>query len=627
MLQNIRDNSQGLMAKIIIGFVIITFALFGAEAIFQNIASSNDVATVDGEEITESRLQQAMFLQKRQMLSQMGENADPSQIDDDMVRQPALKSLIDQTVLLNEARDSDIVASQTYINQQITENPSFQQDGKFSPELYQSLLRSSGFSPKMYMQLLKDELTIQQLSAGIASSAFITEKELEATHALLQQKRDVAYVTLSKDAYEKGIEVSDAEIDAYYNDNEQNYYTKETVEAEYLELKLSEFYQPVDAALVKEQYEADLAAFEPVIEKRVSHIMLELNDETTKEAAVDTLNNLKAKVTTADSFAELAKAESEDLGSKEMGGDLGFTKGDTFPENFESAIADLKKGDVSEPFETDQGVHIVMVTELTESEFDSFDVASKRIEERIQRQQAEPLYLEAIEQLGDLTYTSDSLTDAAQALSLKVATTNPIERQVPSGIANDPKVMKALYSDDVLKEKNNSQVIELSDANAMVVRIGKHNLPKLKPLAEVKADVIAKVKMTKAQEQMKSKIDSLIADVKTGKSLASLAKNASLNYELKAGVKRQGGELGFELQQAAFELPDPGAGATMIDSVTLANGDMQLFTVSNVSASNSDEDKMQQQAIKQFIAQSIGMETFTAYKAFLDEKADISIRQ
>lgn len=627
MLQNIRDNSQGLVAKIIIGFVIITFALFGAEAIFQNIASSNDVATVDGEEITESRLQQAMFLQKRQMLSQMGENADPSLIDDNMVREPALKSLIDQTVLLNEARESEIVASQTYINQQITENPSFQENGQFSPELYQSLLRSSGFSPKMYMQLLKDELTIKQLSAGIASSAFITERELEATHALLQQKRDVAYITLSKSDYEKGIDVTDAEAEAYYNDNEQKYYTKESVEAEYIELKLSDFYQPVETDLVKEQYDADLAAFEPVVEKRVSHIMLELNDDSNKQEAIDTLNNLKTKISSPEEFASLAKTESEDLGSKEMGGDLGFTKGDTFPESFETAIVDLKKGEISAPFETDQGVHIVMVTELTETEFDSFDVASKRIEERIQRQQAEPLYLEAIEQLGDLTYTSNGLEDAAQALSLKVATTAPIQRQAPSGIATDPKVMKALYSDDVLKEKNNSQVIELSDTDAIVVRVGKHNLPKLKALAEVKDDVVIQVKTAKAQEQMKAKIDSLMSEVKAGKSLASLAKAASLSYESKVGVKRQGGDLSFELQQAAFELPDPGAGVTMIDSVTLANGDMKLFTVSNVSSSSSDEDKLQQQAMKQFIAQSIGMETFAAYKAFLDEKADIEIRQ
>jgi peptidyl-prolyl cis-trans isomerase D len=624
MLQNIRDNMQGLVARVIIGLVIVTFALFGADAIVR-YSGSNHVAEVNGEKISEGDLQQAIILQKRQILSQMGENADPAMLEDSVLRQPALDSLVNQRVLLSEAERASIKVSDTIVNAKILQNPSFQEDGVFSKDLYQVILRSNGFTPKMYKDLLSDELTIQQLNSGLVDGAFVTARELDITNAITLQERDIRYITLSMAAFAKGLEVSDQLLKEYYEANQEKFYTPESVVAEYLELNLEDFFVPVEESVLQEQYELDAAGFESVTERRVSHILLEIDDDTTEEQAKAKLAEIRARVEAGDKFSELAKSESEDLGSRESGGDLGFTKGDTFPASFEVAISNLEKGELSEVFTTDGGAHLVQVTELTRTEFDSFEDAKEKIKTRLQKQAAESVYLAKLEQLGDLTYTASDLGEAAEALEMQIQTSGKIEREGFEGIASDARVLSALYSAEVLKDKNNSNVIELSDTHAMVVRVKQHYTPELKAFDLVKADIEKTVRSELAEKKMAVQVDALLADLKSGAKLEGLAKASNLDWSLKLAAKRNDADVPGKLLQAAFEIPDPGKDVTVVSEVQLTNGDKVVYTVNNVTPGSAEGQEYQSAALKNYLARAVGVETLDAYREYLKGESDIDV--
>ena len=222
MLQNIRNNIQGTAAKVIIAIIIVPFALFGIDSLFSSSAPSS-AAVVNGEEISEAELQQAITLQKRRLLSMMGDQIDPAMLDDSILRKPALNTLIKQQLLLQAAQAEDIEISNAQLNATIAAMPQFEEDGRFSQERYEQVLRMQGYNSSFFKQLLKSDLTIQQLSTAVAGSAFISDAELSRSVGLLYESRDFHYINVPLANYSKDISVSDAEVASYYADNSESF--------------------------------------------------------------------------------------------------------------------------------------------------------------------------------------------------------------------------------------------------------------------------------------------------------------------------------------------------------------------------------------------------------------------
>ena len=261
MLQKIRSNLQGVVAYLIVGFLVLVFALWGVEAFFLG-ESSVDVAEVNGETISELELNQAIYRQRQQLLARMGDQADPSQIDETMLRGPVLQELIGQRLLRQQALANDLVVSEAMANQHIRQRPEFQIDGVFSQERFDALVRANAMTPAKYRAVLIDDLQINQMLTGLAGSALVTERELEMMFAVMEQKRDIETAVLRAELGRKQVELDEGEADTYYREHGDEFLTEEQIQVEFIEMRLADFYPEVDEQSIVAAYEASIAQLE-----------------------------------------------------------------------------------------------------------------------------------------------------------------------------------------------------------------------------------------------------------------------------------------------------------------------------------------------------------------------------
>src|SRR5690606_1888072 len=335
MLQNIRDNAQGTIAKIIVALIAITFALFGVESIVGGMQGEPEVAVVDGEEITESQYARAVEQRRRQILSQMGPQADASAIDENLLRQAVLEGLIEEQVLMNAADEKKLVIANAVIDQYIRSLPVFQQNGRFSQEAYVATLRGAGILPLEFRQSLVRELLLQQDREAIRQTAFVTGSEFARLVGLDRQTRDFAYLTIPAAEFESQVEVSDEEVQDFYQANQDEFRLPERVVLEYVEVDRASL---ASQAEVTEQelaarYEQAVAELHRQEERNAAHILVEVSGDQDREEALAQIKQIQEELAAGADFGELAKKYSQDLGSANDGGALGYvTPGIFVPE-------------------------------------------------------------------------------------------------------------------------------------------------------------------------------------------------------------------------------------------------------------------------------------------------------
>lgn len=623
MLQNIRDNVQGTVAKVIIAFIIVSFAIFGIETLF-GVGGPPKVAEVNGDPITEQELQQAIELQKRQLIAMMGENIQPAMLDDNNLRGPALEALITQHLLQQAASGLKLRLPDQAVDQTILSMPQFQEDGKFSPDRYQALLRNQGYTPAYFKQLLQQELLINQLQSGVVDSDFVTEAELKAVAGLLQQQRTFDYVLIPAAALAAKIEPADADIDAYYKEHQDQFLSQERVKVEYIDLRESDFHPALDEAAVRAEYERELADFHAATERQAAHILIETNDQRNDEQAKALAESVAQKIAAGEDFAALAKQYSDDLGSKNSGGDLGTTTGDTFPSEFEAALAKLAVGAVSAPVKTDAGYHVIKLVRQEQSKAPSFEERREAISQRLQQAEAQPKLVQAVEKLRDLVFNSDGLRGPAESLQVKVQESEWFSRDGAPAPLSDPKLIAAAFSDDVLKDHNNSDVIELAPDHYVVLRMKEHQPAAPRALAEVKPAIVELLKRQQAAAEGHKIAEQLAAKVREGGDLAKLAEAGGYQAQHVANASRSSGTASGELLRAAFAVAKPGNDQPALNIVNLDNGDVALVRLQAVNAGTLESlNTAQQQALTAQLARSEGSAGFAAFMQRLKGEADI----
>lgn len=558
MLQTIRDNVQGWAAKIIIAIIIVPFALFGIDSLFG--ANPNPpVAEINGEEISEMELQRAMALQKRRLLNIMGQNIDPSILEDSVLRQPSLNALIEQKLLLQSAGERGLAISDAQLNQAIVQMPQFQVDGQFSNERYQQMLRVQGYTSSFFKELLASELLLNQLQSGVAGSAFVTPKELEQAARLLEEKRSFNYLEVPLSRFEASVDVSEAELQAYYDANKSRYVTQEKVKLNYIDLHLEDFFQPVDEQTIRAEYEREIAAIERETSRRAAHILLETGESRNLEQARSEAKALIQQLEQGADFAELARSQSDDIGSSELGGDLGYTSGDAFPDAFEAALASLEEGEVSDPVVTDAGVHLIKLLEVSRTEVPDFEQRRDEIARRLQEQNAEPLLLKKAESLRDLVFNAEDLEGPAEELALNLSQTDWLSRDA-EWLSTAP-LRDAAFSEELTEQGLNSEVFELSNRHYRVIRVDQYLSPQQQPLAEVAGSIEAILKQSKAAEQARDFALQLQAELNEGAQVDALAEQHDLEWQAIVRETRQQARTEESIRQAAFALPKAGSTA------------------------------------------------------------------
>ncbi len=615
MLQNIRDNSQGWIAKTIIGIIVVLLALTGFDAIFNAASNSQTAAEVNGEEISRYDLDQAMNMQRRQLAQQLGSDFDPSMLDERLLRNAALGSLIDRMLLLQSAKSADFAFSREALDQLILQTPEFQVDGVFNAARFDQVLQQMGYSRVQFRQLLEQEMLIGQLRAGISGTGFVTDQQVENFARLEMQTRD--FDTLTVPARSDTIEVSDEQISEYYEANADRFRTPEQVIVEYVELKKESFFDQVEVSDEELQalYQKQIANLAE--QRRAAHILIETGAESGDDEAKAKIDEIAARVKGGEDFSAVAKEVSQDPGSANEGGDLGFAGPGVYDPAFEEALYALKEGEVSAPVRSEFGWHIIKLLGVQSPELPSLESMRPELVRELKAQQVEQRFVEVSKQLEDSAFEASDLAQPAQELGLMVQTTEPFGRDGGQGIAANRQVVQAAFSDEVLVDGANSSVIELDPDTSIALRVKEHLQPAAIPLADVRDDIVEQLQQSLAAERAREKGEQLLADLRNGE-------QADGQWQtIEAAGRSQEGVAPALLQQV-FRMPRPAEqGKPSYAGVALSNGDYAVVRLNGVNepeASLSDEEKLN---FRRFLASRMGQQDFAAFRQKLQAQAEI----
>jgi peptidyl-prolyl cis-trans isomerase D len=546
------------------------------------------VATVNGIEITERDLDRRYQETRMRLRDQLGAAYRPELFDEKTMRAQVLDSMIQENLLLQVSRDMGLRASDQELRAAIISNPAFQKDGQFDKATYDRMLELQGMVGPQYEEGLRQRIVGTQLERAVAASGFVTEAELAEAVRIERQQREVAFVRVPKAVFMGDEPLPEEDIARYYQTHQERYQVPERVKLRYLVLNATEIddARSVDDAELRRRYEEEIERFREPEQRRARHILVtagaDANEETAAEARAR-IEEIRDRILAGEDFAALAEELSDDPGSAAQGGDLGLFGRGLMDPAFDQAVFALIEGELSEPIRTQFGYHLIEVTEIQPGSVKPFEEVRDRLLEEVAKTSAEGLYYDWAERLANLTYENpDSLEPAAEALGMGIRTSDWITRGGGEGILANPKVAAAAFSDVVLKEGLNSDLIEPERdvLQAVVLRVLEHEEAAPKPLEEVRDQVEEALRSERAAEAAKAAADELLSRVKGGEEVGL----DSTGYEVtQAGlIGRDAAQVPAGVRELAFKLPPPGEDGASFGTLTLADGDAALVNVTRV---------------------------------------------
>ena len=587
MLQRMRDGAQSIGAKILVGIIVLVLTVFGFGAFNLFAVGEPVAATVHGEDITEAALGVEMQRRRREILRQMGEQADPSLIDDGLLRASTLSLLIDRSLLRQMAGDLGLAASAARLNRDILANPDFQVEGGFDEDLFRAVLANAGFSPASYQDELALNTLVVQVAEGLGDTGAPTAREVRQAASLFMQRRDVAYLPFRAADFAADIEVSDEDVAAYYDYNIDRYLTPEAADLEYVVLALDELAdgtavtdEDIRAAFEAEQ--RDRQEQGDAARRRGAHILLEVSDARSEEEAIALLTDVRSEIEAGASFEEKARELSEDAGSAANGGDLGLAGRDVFVPAFEQALWALDPGQLSEPVVTQFGVHLIQLLEVEEVEPPTLEEARERLAAAIRRDRARTVFDERLRQMDEIAFEEpETLEGVSAALELPIERVAGITRDAGTDLFVDRALREAIFEPDVLVEGYNSPAIRTGDA-AVVARVAVRHPAAEIPLDEAGPDIREQIVSERAADAAQRAATAALQRTTDGEPVAAIAAEHGLSWTVLEAVTAS--EAGFPaaVRTAAFDLALAAPGRRAATSVELPEGGHAVVTVTRV---------------------------------------------
>jgi len=620
-IEAIRSSTQGLIAKMIVGAIIIVFALFGFGSITTFLAPVPKVASVGGNDVTQQEMELAVERSRQVML------ARGLPVEEDRLRSGVLDSLINRQVLINQANDLDLAFSDASTDKQILTTEAFQVEGQFDAERFRQIIRNMGYQPLSYRQELQTDMKVQQLTAALSQTAFLTEKEARGISSLAQQVRDLAYVLITRDKLRDSITTTPAQLEDYYNANLSDFQTDETVDLSYIELRKDSLLSEVEVneVEIRAQYEDRSTSYTRAERRRSSHILVAISDEVTGAQAKAKADDLHRKVLAGESFETLAKEHSDDPGSAVNGGDLGFQDAGVFVPEFEATLANLSDGDVSTPVLSDFGYHIIKLTGVEVATVTPFEEVRDRIDADVREIKAEDLFVERSARLAEIAFEAPDLRDPSVSLDLTIKTTGHVGRNNAHPVAGAPAVMEAAYLPDLLTDGNNSNLIEITPDHHVVVRVTGHSPSVQRSLAEVEALIADRIRDEKAADDALAQAVEIERMLKSGSITRFVADQFGVEWKVIAGATRSQGGVDRQVIERAFQLARPAEGRKSVGHIGLANGDAAVVTVTGIQSTDPVSVPWTElQTLARALASRSGANDRTEYQADIVTQADVS---
>ena len=632
MLQAIRERAQGWIAWVIVILISIPFALWGIQSYIGGGAESI-VASVNGEDITERELNRRFQDFRNELRERLGGAYRPELFDDAKLRQEVLEDMIRNNLILHASINMGLHAGDQQVRAAILAVPAFRRDGNFDKESYERTLRYQGLSPEEFERRVRGSLMTSQLSQVVSSSEITTDKELRDAVQLRRQQRHISFFIVPQQRFQSQDPIDSAEVDVYYQGRQEEFRSPEQVKLEYLVLdqnSISSTLEP-DAEALQQLYQSSLESYRSPEQRRARHILVTLAadaDQVQEAESRDKIAAIRERIAAGEEFAALAKELSDDPGSSGQGGDLGLFSRGVMDPAFENAAFTLEPGQLSEPVRSAFGFHLIEVTEIQLETLKPLEEVREELVAALLSDEAEHQYFELAERMGNLAYENpDSLIPAAEALGLKVQSSDWVGRSGGEGVLSQPKVVGAAFSDDVLRQGNNSEVIEIEDQGrqqAVVVRVIEHQESTIKPLDEVRDEIVRNIRIQKAREATGQATRELAERLRGGATMQQVAEGYDL---VEPGmVDRNATDVRAKILNEAFILPVPEAGASSFGVADLRDGSAAVVAVMEVKKGSLDElDDQQKDMERQSLSRTLARAYFDRLQDDLRRRADVQI--
>lgn len=612
MLEKFREGSQGPGAKIILGAVIVTFALAGVSS-YLGTGGAQSAATVNGVDISTQALENQVRTDRSRLESQQGESfaarwEQPA--FQNQVRQQSLNTLVAQNLLQQMTDDLALRIGDEKIRGYIFAMQEFQTDGVFNDERYVSLLRQSGMTPAQFVERLRTDFAQQQLTDALVNSEFSLPNEVQQLASLQNQQRQLSQLIVPANKFAADIVVTDAEVSDYYNANTGSFQTQQQASVDYILVDMKNISADIELAAddAENYYNEHQTSYAQEDKRKVAHILVAFNDD---EAAAELkAQDLLTQIQSGADFAELAKSSSDDTFSGENGGELDWLEKDIMDPAFEAAaFALVNDGDVTtELVRSDFGFHIIKLLAVEPGKVKAFADVKATIETRLKNEQAVSRFDELAEQLAEQAFeVPDSLDVASEETGLAIVSTELFSADAIPAPLNDQKIMSTLFDQDFIAEALNSEIINLSDTQSIVVRINDYKPQTTKPLADVNAEIVARLTAAKAEQKALIFMNTVSAKINAGDDVSSELASVDASFTAPEWLSRfDYTKADFKVLSKLFSMAKPAAAEASVATETSLNGDVTLLKFTSVrdAESNAEEAKRLADTLKDINAQA-----------------------
>lgn len=608
MLQNIRENAQGTIAKTIIVLLILSLSVWGLDSIVGG-SGEPSVATVNGEEITEREFERGVRIGRQQRLQEM-DDPDSSRIDTDELNEQVLDQLIREKLIEQDIRERGLELSDRDIDQMITQAEQFQVDGSFSQERFTQAVRSQGMTVEAFREMIERDHLTRVLQAVIQGSAFSTGDESERIARLLSQTRDFEVLEVPLSAVMDEVNVSDEDVESYYEENRSQFRQNESADVAWITLERDRLVDPesIDEETVRTRYRERIDEMGQSEKRNPAHILI--RDDAEKVETVE-----KALEEEED-FAELAREYSDDSASAEDGGELGLSGRDEFAEPFSEALFDLdSKGDVAGPVETDFGTHFIKLLDIEKEDPPPFEELEDELRRELAREKAGRRFVEMSEELADIAYSEYDLEKPSDLIDAEIQTRDGVTPDTAEAPFDHPELRRQLFSEDVREGGFNTELVEITEDKAVVARVREYYPEKQKELEAVEDEVRERVRQSKARELLEQRLSE-------GAGSESIAEDLGVEWERYEGADRRNLEAPAIIRDAAFGMPRPSDAGPSTDVVELPEG-MALIRLQSVSSAEDSASEMMASSIRSQLAQRHGQSAYFYYLEQLRSDAEI----
>jgi len=581
MLQKIREKITGWVAWTIVITIGLVFAVWGIDLSFTPTPMA---AKVNGAEVPVEPVRRA-YQEQVSRFQQAFRGDVPEELSRE-IRSGVIEQFVRRELLQQRVQSQHYRVSDAELLEHVQSFDAFQVGGEFSMDAYRAVLAGAGYTPASFEAEQRRVLEIQQLQDAVVLSSFVTDEELERRVALERELREVEWVSLPLDRFLADIEVSETEIEERYQATAARWMTPESVDLAYIEIALDKLAEDVELSEeeLRAFYESEVSReperFLGRERRKAAHILLSAGEDP--EAARDRIEAVRARIEAGEEFAELAAEVSDDPGSARSGGDLGWVERGMMVPAFEEALFAMEQeGSVSEPVRTEFGWHLIRLEEIEQSGGASFEQARDELVAELRLRRAEDRFYDDAEALAQLAFeNADSLEPAATELGRELRTVEDVTRQGGPGIAANPAVLNAAWSEAVFDRRENSPLLELEDGRAVVIRVTDHNEPELRPLQDVQEQIAAELRRERAAERARELGAEAEARLEAGEAVADAAAALSADFVAGLTVVRDDTTVPPDVARAAFAAERPAPGSATVIGVEGPNAYYALRVIS-----------------------------------------------